>query len=780
MDLTLRQSLFRLLFWSIVVTAVVILINVWTSTAKMVDEQLANRLVVANNVFERVLENRSEILSSSATVLASDFGFRGVVADVAKGGDTATVDSNLRSNARRIDADVMALLDVNGFVKTSQPSIFNAGELFQFEAAVNALLDGNNPNAEAIGIVNGSLYQMILVPVRAPTIKGILIVGFEIDSDFLTDLSNIIQADLIAYQAASQGSDESAKSLIASSLEAESANKLLGRGQSEVNWIDVTLQGDKPYVLRSLTLSDDAEANVNIAIAANVAPQYRSFTQLQISILTISAMAIFISLGVSLLVSRRITDPLSSLIEGVKRIAAGDYGQSLDVSGRLQEIKHLASAFSTMQESIASREKRIRYQAQHDDLTGLYNRTHIQSRIGAKLDKGEHLQVIGLNIIGFRQINDLYGYVNGDICLQRISERLTRWPGDASRLSGSDMIWIPEQPLDEIKLETLKYILEQPVETEELSIPIKVSLGVMDLPDDAENAELLFRRMNIVIDSAKDDGVWLSKYNDNIEAKYLRRLDIITELKRALIAEQSELSMVYQPKIDLVSKQVKGLEALIRWNSSELGFVPPDEFIGIAEQAGLIEIVTEWVINRVLSDIARLRERGHPVSIAINLSTQDVENSALLSRFSEKLEELGLNSQDVQIEVTESDLVADQKLAIENLESLRERGFKVAIDDFGTGYSSLAYLKDLPVDVIKIDKSFVLNLASSVEDQQIVNTVLKLAESFNLSVVAEGVEDELALSLLTEWGCDYAQGYFISRPLTFDDLVKWFEETPYC
>ncbi|MFC3095456.1 EAL domain-containing protein [Alteromonas sediminis] len=780
MDLTLRQSLFRLLFWSIVVTAVVILVNVWTSTAKMVDEQLANRLVVANNVFERVLENRSEILSSSATVLAGDFGFRGVVADVAKGGDTATLNSNLRSNARRIDADVMALLDINGFVKTSEPSIFTSGSLFEFEDAVNALLEDNNENTEAIGIVNGSLYQMILVPVRAPTIKGILIVGFEIDGSFLTDLSNIIQADLIAYQAGRALTDTPVKSLIATSLTKESANKLLGRAQSEVNWIDVTLEGDKPYVLRSLTLTDDAESNVNIAIAANVGPQYKSFTRLQVSILTISVIAMFASLGVSLLVSRRITEPLSSLIEGVKRIAAGDYGKSLDVSGRLQEIRHLASAFSTMQESIASREKRIRYQAQHDDLTGLYNRTHIQTLIGEKLESGEHIQVIGLNIVGFRQINDLYGYVNGDICLQRISERLTRWPGEASRLSGSDMIWIPESPLDEIKLETLKYILEQPVETEELSIPIKVSLGIMDLPDDADNAELLFRRMNIVIDAAKNESSWLARYSDNIESRYLRRLDIITELKRALISEQSELSMVYQPKIDLRSNTVKGLEALIRWNSKELGFVPPDEFIGIAEQAGLIEIVTEWVINQVIVDTSTLREAGHPVSIAINLSTQDVENSALLGRFFEKLEQFELNSSDVQIEVTESDLVADQNLAIQNLDALRERGFKVAIDDFGTGYSSLAYLKDLPVDVIKIDKSFVLNLSKSIEDQQIVNTVLKLADSFNLEVVAEGVEDEVALSLLSEWGCHYAQGYFISRPLPLPDLLKWFEQTPYC
>ena len=769
MGLSLRQSLFRLLVWSIVVTAVVILINVWTATSKLVQEQLEGRLSVAENVFARVQQDRRQQLISSATVLAADFGFKQAVATR----DLPTIDSALLNQSRRINADVMALLDVSGNIQTSEPKLFEPGSPFEYPQLVSQAL---KKNAEGIGVINGQLYQMILLPVKAPTIKGIVAIGFKIDNEFLNELKTIIRADLITYQKTYSGGMQ----VYSSTLDSEDAFKVLEGNGKSLSWADITLGNDTPYISRAVVLSDNGGDGIRVLLAADVTPQYRSFNQLQLSVITISIISILLSLGVSMLVSKRITEPLSSLIEGVKRIAAGDYGKSLDVSGKLQEIKHLASAFSTMQESIASREKRIRFQAQHDNLTNLYNRNYIKKLIDKKIQEGEHIQVIGLNVAGFRQINDLYGYENGDACLKRIAERLTRWPGEAARLSGSDMYWIPETPLDDIKLETLKYILEQPVETNDLTIPIKVSIGVMDLPVDSQDAEHLFRRMNIVIDESHISKQWLVRYTDDLETRYLRRLDIITELKRALLKGQEELSMVYQPKVCLATNKVKGVEALIRWNSRELGFVPPDEFITIAEQAGLIEAVTEWVMEQTIYDLSRMRQIGHQITVAINLSTQDIENSALLARFLQRLEDAGLTSSDIELEMTESDLVADEAIALENLESLRNTGFNVAIDDFGTGYSSLAYLKNLPVDIIKIDKSFVLNLAKSKEDQQIVNVVLKLAESFGLAVVAEGIEDEIAMSLLSEWGCTLAQGYHISRPLKYDDLVEWFAQTKYC
>lgn len=768
MRLTLRQSLFRLLFFSITLTAIVILVNVWTATSNLVVGQLQERLEIAGNVFERFQNERRADLTRSATVLAADFGFKQAVAT----NDIPTINSALLNQSNRINADIMAIFDLQGELQTSHPSLALDSQ-FPYTQFVELALKGTV--SQAIGIIDQQALQMILLPVKAPTIKGVVLIGFNIDSDYLTDLKAIIQADLISYEMDTSGKP----TLLASTLTPTKAHSVLAKRGEPLTWSEVSFSNTTPYVSKDLMLSTTKNNEIHLTIAADVSQQYRSFNYLQFSVITISIVAILVSLVVTLLVSRRITQPLSSLIEGVKRIAAGNYGQSLDVSGKLQEIKHLGQAFATMQESIASREKHIRFQSEHDNLTELYNRNYIKHTIDEKIASGAHIQVIGINLIGFRQINDLYGYQNGDECLKRLSERLTRWPGDAARLSGSDMYWIPDSPLDEIKLETLKFILEQPIETNGLSIPVRISIGVMDLPEDARDAEHLFRRMNIVKDEAVFTKQWFVRYTDELEKRYLRRLDVITELKRTLFQEKSDLSMVYQPKVNLKTNKVTSLEALIRWNSAVLGFVPPDEFIPIAEQAGLIEAVTEYVMGQVIFDVSRIKKLGYDISVAINLSSQDIENTELIARFLDRLEFAGLTSADVELEMTESDFVADQTRALENLKSLRTSGFNVAIDDFGTGYSSLAYLKNLPVDTLKIDKSFVLNLANNKDDQQIVNIVLQLAYAFNLKVVAEGVEDSIAMSLLREWGCTLAQGYFISRPLNYDALIEWLENNEY-
>ena len=317
------------------------------------------------------------------------------------------------------------------------------------------------------------------------------------------------------------------------------------------------------------------------------------------------------------------------------------------------------------------------------------------------------------------------------------------------------------------------------MESNLITIPVKVAMAVIQCPQDASTSKKLFRKMNIVTDEAIHSDSWCVRYRTELEDKYNRRLSITTELKRALASQQNELSMVYQPKIDLQTMKVCSMEALIRWNNSVLGFVPPDEFITIAEQAGLIEQVTTWVMKQTISDLAYFRGMGYGFTVAMNLSTQDIQNKVLLGKLVSLLTQEGLSPEALELEITESDLVADASLAIENLNELTARGFHFAIDDFGTGYSSLAYLKNLPVKTIKIDKSFILSLASDENDQQIVHTVLSLANVFNLKVVAEGVEDVASLEILKDWGCDIVQGYYISRPLSRSDLEDWLQNTPF-
>lgn len=766
-ETSLRQSIFRVILGGIIITAALVLFNVWAGTAQLANDQIERDLVIAENVFQRVLDGRKEEKLGNGKLVTDDFGFKDTIASR----DVPTIDTMFQNHGQRAESDFMFVTELNGNVITSVPALFEAGAPFPDEK----LIDSVSRQRSSYGFikVNDILYQLTLFQVRAPRPIAYTGIGFAIDDDFLKQVEQVVQADIIVY------SDDQSKRVVQSSLEHGIAQNLVDKGDSALEWRDLFTSTGQKYGLRTLNVEGFENAGLTVALASDLTPIYNSAKNLQLNVLSISIVAIVLLSGVALLLSRRVSQPLDILVDAVGRISKGQYDEQIHVKGRIREISHLASAFDTMKENIKNREERIGFQAQHDMLTGLYNRNHIEQVISRRLMSGSPLQVIGINIIGFRTINDLYGYANGDRCLKCLAERLTRWGGEAARLSGGEIIWLSDVMNQEHQLETLRHILEQPVEIDGINIPIKVVMAEIHCPEDAKTTEEVFRKLNILIDEGQAQNQWLMGYKEDFEKRYLRRLSIITELKQALSMEQSELSMVYQPKLDLKTMKVMGVEALLRWNSAALGFVPPDEFIAIAEQAGLIDQVTLFVVQSTVADLLIMRRNGYDIGAAINLSSRDIQNKELLEKVQKILSEASLSPSDVSFEITESDLVEDAALAVENLNHLKSLGFKLAIDDFGTGYSSMAYLKTLPAETIKIDKSFVLNLVGDNEDQQIVHTVLSLAKIFNLTVVAEGIEDEEALKLLADWGCDYGQGYFISRPLKLEDFMTWLTDSDY-
>ncbi len=770
MVISLRKSIFQLLFFGVFITASLILVNVWTVTSKAAFNQVTKNIDVANIVLQQLMSERSEQLLNSARVLTDDFGFKQAVAT----GDHATIQSVLENHSQRINADFMVITDLSGKVIESQPVLFSKGAEFPFPGIVRNVIE-NGGSDDAL-IVKGGLYQVIMLPVYAPNPIAIAGIGFLNGDAFLEQVKSIIQADIIV----SLQSEEMHQDIVLhSSLPFQEAHRVITSNQQTLNWFDVTFFHRNPYLTRQIELPDSIRDEVTITLAVDVSSHFENFSALQFSILLISLLAIAGSLLFSMFMARRVSKPVANLVAAANQLASGDYENSVRTQGKLREINALSDAFVSMKDRIQQRESRILAQSRLDLLTGLFNRGHMETLIEQQLTAGEHLQVIGINIRDFRTFNDLYGYSNGDTCIKTVADRTQQWPGTAARLSGGELVWFTTLPLNQEQIKQFHSALEQPIITEELVMPVKVVFTIFHCPDDANNTQDLFRQMNILLDEAEKGSTWLLYFNNEVEARYLRRLNIITELKRVLQTQQDELSLVYQPKVDLQSRKVTGLEALIRWNSKVLGFVPPDEFIGIAEQAGFIEQITDWVFHQVVKDVLTLKENNISIQPAINLSTQDIQNRFLLERLIHLLDTNGLSTTDITLEITESDLVADANLAIENLTLLRDKGFCIAIDDFGTGYSSLAYLKHLPVTAIKIDKSFVLNLSSDTDDQQIVHTVLSLSNIFDLKVVAEGVEDAEAMQLLTEWGCDTAQGYFITRPLSLPDLISWLENTEY-
>ncbi|GFD89424.1 phosphodiesterase [Tenacibaculum sp. KUL152] len=762
MQKTLSQSLFQTLFLGIVIASLLIIGAVWKSANSLVVESIDKDIALAEKVFDKVVDDRQEVIRSVSNVLSRSFDFRRAVGTE----DLPSINAAFTSYAQRLNTNIIALVGLDHTVVVSHSSLFVEGQ--QLDSTLQLAAKGVD---SGFFVVDGKLVQLNLYRVEIPTLRYYMIIGIEFDQTLLDELKTLVDAEIII-------SEKQSKQVLTTTLDEPVANSILAL-EDDPSWLEVTFGSEHHYFARKVNISSETSLPVTITLALDTSASFNAFTSIQITILAFTVIAIFIALALSMLLSRNVSQPVSNLVAAVNKVASGNYGATLEKPSKLKEISELANAVDSMQASIKSREKHIRYQAQHDVLTGLYNRNFVEDYFENQMAEKKSVQVIAITVLGFRTINDLYGYSNGDNTLKTLAVRLQRWPGTSARLAGGEILYISEQQLTEDQLNTLRHILEQPVESNLIAIPVKVAMAVINCPQDAATSEELFRKMNIVTDEAIHSGSWCVNYRAELEDKYTRRLSITTELKRALASQQDELSMVYQPKVDLTSMKVSSMEALIRWNNSVLGFVPPDEFITIAEQAGLIEQVTTWVMQQTITDLAYFRSKGYHFTVAMNLSTQDIQNKVLLNKLVQKLNDEGLSPEALELEITESDLVADASLAIENLSELTARGFHFAIDDFGTGYSSLAYLKNLPVKTIKIDKSFILSLASDENDQQIVHTVLGLASAFQLKVVAEGVEDKASLEILKEWGCDVVQGYFISRPLNKNDLEAWLQHTPF-
>ncbi|OFC72551.1 hypothetical protein BFC18_03090 [Alteromonas confluentis] len=764
-SLSLRHSLFRILLGSTIITAGLILLSVWNATDDLVQQNLEHELAIDTNVLQHIVEERTQGLYASTKVLSSAYEFKAAFASY----DAPTINSALQTMNARQDFDLLIMLNLQGETITAFPD----DVLGEDEQSFAEGYRGIRPDEITRDYVfmNNTLYHAVVAPVSAPRVIGYLGAAFALDDSFLTLLGEVVQAEVIITSADNQ--------VLNSSLPHDVAEELLKRSEQEISWLRIMAQNESLYEVRELQLPGIDHIPIKIRIALDVSEQYLSVLDLQTVVIVIALGIIVLSLAISMVLAKRVSRPVKQLVSVVNEIADGHYQQPVEPDDRVTEIGELARAFNTMQARIRSREDHILFQAQHDMLSGLYNRHYVEEKLNDRLDSGETLQILGINIMGIRTINDLYGYTTGDYCIKTMAQRTLSWPGMAARLAGGDFLFVPDSPLKESDIDAFRRQLELPIEFNDLIIPMRVFFAHLNCPSDGDTTEEVFRKINILSDESKQHDHWLIAFREEMETKYLRRLTIITELKKVLTDNQSELSMVYQPKINLQTNNVCSVEALIRWNSANLGFVPPDEFIGIAEQAGLIERVTAWVLDRTLDDLADFRNQGYVFSMAINLSTRDIQRPEMMQSLAEKITRKGLTPADVELEITESDLVEDTAVAISNLNQYQAMGFHFAIDDFGTGYSSLAYLKMLPVQTIKIDKSFVLKLASDESDQQIVRTVLNLASVFKLSVVAEGVEDELSLNILKEGGCDIAQGYFISRPLSAQALSEWLASTAF-
>jgi diguanylate cyclase (GGDEF)-like protein len=467
---------------------------------------------------------------------------------------------------------------------------------------------------------------------------------------------------------------------------------------------------------------------------------------------------------------------------------AGDGGR-FDVIVSTQELLMLGFAAALLTgftvASLRAYRHTLRNAALSDELTGLPNRALFRDRVRQAVLQsrrdGGLAAVLLLDLDRFKEVNETLGHQKGDQLLNDVADRLHDTLRDAdtvARFHGDEFaVLIPRLEESGQAAEVAHRIAEalhEPFPLGGLALQVDMSIGIALSPPDGEDPDLLLQRAGIAMSEAKKGSAGFAFYTAERDPYSARRLAMVAELRFAI--DERALDVHYQPKVDLATHHVTGVEALARWTHPELGTIPPSEFVPLAEQTGLIKPMTIAVLESALIQARRWRDEGLTVPVSVNLSARNLLDPQLPAQVDDLLNRFGVAPTLLELEITESSIMSDPVRALDVLTRLDDMGVGLSIDDFGTGYSSLAYLKRLPVDELKIDRGFVMNLTSDKADAFIVRCAVDLGRNLGLRIVAEGVEDAETAAALADLGATQAQGYHFSRPAPGPELTSWLRE----
>lgn len=747
-------------------------LTVQVAVKRSVDGQLTNSLEVGARVWDRLHEARQRQLLERVAVLSEDFGFKQAIATQ----DAPTLESVLESASARVGAPFGLILGTDGRTLAQRlPEGVALPPAGLADRVEEARAQGWSVGVIALG---DRAIGYAMVPVFAPDLVGWMAMGQPFgaaESDEIAEVTGLEPAVLVldgerwrAVHGAWRPDDGDAAGL------REGAPRRL-------------LHADDDHADPALALRVSAEGAtpVVLVLAASRQRAMSPYTTLQSQVLWQSLVAALLAMGAAFLVGRRVSGPVGALARAAERIRGGEYATRLDVTGA-DEFASLAAAFNAMQDGIAERERRIVFQAGHDALTALPNRERALALLHARLQDRQLADgaLAMVDLRRFHEVNDLLGHRHGDLALVEVARRLAeavRSDDLVARLGGDEFLvalWGADTAAATARAEALVAALSAPMDVDGAPLRLDVDLGLVPFQRDAAgrlpDARTLFRRVEIANDLAKREGRTIGLYREGMDEQHLRQLAIVGELRGAI--DGGQFSLNYQPKVDVATRHVRHAEALLRWTHPTMGRIGPDEFIPLAERAGLVGALTRWVVDRACADMAAWRAQGIDIGIAINLSAIDLADAGLGAMVLERIARHGVPATQIIVEVTESAVLADLPRAIATLNALRAEGLRVSVDDFGTGQSSLGQLKHLPADELKIDKSFVLQLAPGSEDERIVQSIVQLGHALGLKVVAEGLETETGLDVLARLRCDVAQGYHFSRPLPVEALTPWLHD----
>ena len=746
---------------SIVVT--VTLYVVQNTTYQQATRILLTHSEAASAALTDHFENQISLVHAASTNLAADFSVKKLIQSASQ--DTASLALAMENFQKRFNASWYAVLTPSGQITSTNLASWQHG-------GVSLTLPKDSQTFWLL--VEGKSYLVSIVAVKnTPRSRQAMAwVLFALDADNLLDDAarrmTSLDISLVAY-------DDNTFRLMSSPYEEKVVRNMLSGLDIASETLYDSYVDDEHYLFTMTPLDNNEHSALWLLLSTLEANAYVSYYNLLGQLLGVLLAIVLGTAMVALMLAQGITRPIKSLIHVTQKIRQHSNSEVVFPRASITEVNTLSLAFDEMLRDIQSHQREITSLAFTDQITGLPNRNQFLHMLGEALQRGENVSVILVDLRGFREVNDTIGHTAGDELLKRVGHRLQQAGTGKQRVArlGGDEFAV--MLLDTLSTDAfctrVQHEFSVPIELNTLMLEVHVCMGTATAPKDATEAGMLMQCADIALHHAKSQRQAVIHYDSQFNTFSLRRLKLMTELKSALT--NGEIRLYYQPKICTQTRDVKGVECLIRWIHPEHGFIAPDEFIPLAEQTGNIRLITQWAIREALQQHHVWRQSGWIVPVAVNISALDLVDLSLPFKVSSWLTEWSLPASSLLLEVTESSVMSDPDTALKALSMLDRMGIALSIDDFGTGYSSMAQLKKMPVSELKIDKAFVLRLAQDDNDKTIVRTLIAMANSFSLATVAEGVEDDETLALLAQMSCTKAQGFGICRPLPADEISLW-------
>ncbi len=728
-----------------------------------------DRLDMASTLFLNYSRNRAEFLEDFVGKIAKNSQLPQLLQ-----GDKQRLVAELNAHREQIEADIAIAISANGTVIGEVVKRVSGQGDHDAQSGFEEGRLGQQPvipeGTYFYSLYNG-IYQLSIASLQFENkFIGWIAFGYLIDDQFAQGVS--FATDLIT-RVLLQESD--GWRLLASS----SFEGLKGVSVSEV------LQGDlsEDVVATHLKLGYVDGRQLIVVFHGFKDKLFSAVHQFSSGLILFGVFLLVFGLGVAYALTVVFVKPVNLLLEGIRNSDLKEGDDWKGMIGSAREISCLGNEFARMRTELEAKEKEIDYRASHNLLTHLPNRSRLVFEINQLVNTD--MPVFGLFQVGvgnMHEVNDTLGHKVGDEVIKEVAVRLLAidFIDFVAHLGTVQFACIMNE-VDEFKVaarvKSLLRQFEEPFVHRNISLQLHIRIGVALYPAHGEEAFVLMQKSDAALHMAQKEKLAYQLYDEALDVNAVYRLKLMNDIKQAII--KSQLILYYQPKINLKNRRVEQLEALVRWQHPKLGMIPPDDFIGICEQVGQINLLTMWVIREALHQCSLFQKKGFDLSISVNISAENLKDPSFCDAVLNILGAYDLPLNVLCLEITESAVVENDVLVNQVLTRLKSKGIRLSIDDYGTGYSSLAQLKRLPVHELKIDKAFVMKLPYDEGDRIITHSTIELAHNMGLSVVAEGVESQEAIDWLAEQGCEMAQGYHICRPKPAEELEDWLLRSDY-